>query len=191
MVKKLLCATDGSHPSEKAVQVAVDLAKSLNAELAFLTVETVSSERAAKTFFWDSQLLEAGDALVHRELGSARKAAERAGLGNVHCVTTYGRDIAQAIEASFARRVGGVFNVCDDEPTPPGDPIRFAAGLIGVAPPPAVPFAQAVASMSPLAASFFGESRRVRNERMKRELGVRLRYPTFRDGLRALHAAGD
>ena len=99
MAKKLLCATDGSHPSEKAVRVAIDLAKSLGAELAFLTVETVSSERAAKTYFWDSKLLEAGDALVHRELGSAQKAAEKAGLANVRCVTTYGRDIAQAIVA--------------------------------------------------------------------------------------------
>ena len=99
MAKKLLCATDGSHPSEKAVLVAIDLAKSLGAALAFLTVETVSPERAAKTYFWDSKLLEAGDALVHRELGSARKAAESAGLVNVRCVTTCGRDIAQAIVA--------------------------------------------------------------------------------------------
>ena len=97
MPKKLLCATDGSYPSEKAVAVAVDLAKSLGAGLTFLTVEAVSSDRAAKTYFWDSKLLEAGDALVHRELGSARKAAENAGLAGVRCVTTYGRDIAEAI----------------------------------------------------------------------------------------------
>jgi len=99
MVEKLLCATDGSHPSEKAVAVAVDLAKSLGTGLTFLTVETVSSERAAKTYFWDSKLLEAGDALVHRELGTARKAAQAAGLADVRCVTTCGRDIAEAIVA--------------------------------------------------------------------------------------------
>ena len=95
----MLCATDGSHPSEKAVAVAIDLAKSLGADLAFLTVETVSSERAAKTYFWDSKLLEAGDAMVHRELGTAWKAAEKAGLTKVRCVTTCGRNIAEAIVA--------------------------------------------------------------------------------------------
>lgn len=100
-------------------------------------------------------------------------------------------DIAQAIEAAFAQRADGVFNVTDDEPTPPGEPIVFAAGLLGIAPPPAVPFAQALPAMSPMAASFYAESRRVRNERMKRVLGVRLRYPSYREGLRALHAGGE
>jgi nucleoside-diphosphate-sugar epimerase len=100
-------------------------------------------------------------------------------------------DIAQAIEAAFAQRAEGVFNITDDEPTPPGDPIVFAAGLLGLAPPPTVPFAQALPAMSPMAASFYAESRRVRNERMKRVLGVRLRYPSYREGLRALHAGGE
>lgn len=100
-------------------------------------------------------------------------------------------DIAQAIEAAFAQRADGVFNITDDEATPPGEPIVFAAGLLGLAPPPAVPFAQALPAMSPMAASFYAESRRVRNERMKRVLGVRLRYPSYREGLRALHAGGE
>jgi len=100
-------------------------------------------------------------------------------------------DIAQAIEAAFAQRADGVFNITDDEPTPPGEPIVFAAGLLGLAPPHAVPFAQALPAMSPMAASFYAESRRVRNERMKRVLGVRLRYPSYREGLRALHAGGE
>lgn len=100
-------------------------------------------------------------------------------------------DVAQAIDAAFGQDADGVFNVTDDEPTPPGDPIVFAASLLGLPPPPAIPFAQAIETMSPMAASFYAENRRVRNDRMKRVLGVRLRYPTYREGLRALHAAGE
>lgn len=99
MPRKYLCATDGSRFSEKAVGLAVEMAKAAGAELGFLTVDSVSSERAAKTYFWDSKLLEAGDALVHRELGMARRAAQSAGLGDVPCVVTNGRDIAEAIVA--------------------------------------------------------------------------------------------
>jgi dTDP-4-dehydrorhamnose reductase len=99
-------------------------------------------------------------------------------------------DIAQAIDAAFARQASGVFNVADDEPSPPGDPIVFAAELLGVAPPPQIAFADAAPSMSPMALSFWQECRRVRNDKLKRELGVTLRYPTYREGLRALLNAG-
>jgi nucleoside-diphosphate-sugar epimerase len=100
-------------------------------------------------------------------------------------------DIAQAIDATFAQDADGVFNVSDDEPTPPGDPIVFAAGLLGLPPPPPIPYAEAVKTMSPLAASFYAENRRVRNDKLKRGLGVRLRYPSYREGLRALYAQGE
>jgi nucleoside-diphosphate-sugar epimerase len=95
-------------------------------------------------------------------------------------------DIAQAIDAAFTRRAGGIFNVADDEPSPPGDPIVFAAKLLGVEPPPEIPFAQAAQSISPMALSFWQECRRVRNAKLKHELGVNLRYPTYREGLTAL-----
>src|SRR6185503_10040480 len=98
-------------------------------------------------------------------------------------------DIAQAIDAAFARRANGAFNVTDDEPTPQGTPIAFAAELLGVAPPPEIPFTDAAKSMSPMALSFYGESKRVHNNRLKRELGVTLRYPTYREGLRTLFAS--
>ena len=84
------------------------------------------------------------------------------------------------------REASGVFNVADDEPTPAADPIVFAAKLMGVDPPPEIPFAEAAPSMSLLALSFWQECRRVRNDKLKRELGVRLRYPTYREGLKAL-----
>jgi nucleoside-diphosphate-sugar epimerase len=99
-------------------------------------------------------------------------------------------DIAAVVEASLARpRAGAIYNVTDDEPAPPQDVIAFAARLCGVEPPPEIPFA--TAELSPMARSFFSESRRVRNALIRRELGVNLRYPTYRDGLIALRAGGE
>jgi dTDP-4-dehydrorhamnose reductase len=100
-------------------------------------------------------------------------------------------DIAQAIEAAFVGRHDGIVNVADDEPTSPGEPIALAADLLGMAPPPETPFADAARTMSPMALSFYGENRRVRNDKLKRDLGVRLKYPTFREGIAALFAASD
>jgi dTDP-4-dehydrorhamnose reductase len=99
-------------------------------------------------------------------------------------------DIAQAVAAALVRRASGIFNIADDEPTPPGDPIAFAAQLMGVAPPPEIPFEAAAQTMSPMALSFWQECRRVRNDKLKNELGVSLLYPTYREGLRGLFASG-
>jgi nucleoside-diphosphate-sugar epimerase len=98
-------------------------------------------------------------------------------------------DSAQAIDAALTQRASGIFNVADDEPCPSGEPLAFAAQLLGRAPPPEVPFEEAAPTMSPLALSFWQDCRRVRNDKLKRELGVSLRYPTYRDGLRALLSA--
>jgi nucleoside-diphosphate-sugar epimerase len=95
-------------------------------------------------------------------------------------------DIAQAIDAAFRQEASGLYNVTDDEPSPPGDPIVFAAQLMGQEPPPEIAFADAAPSMSPMALSFWQDCRRVNNDKLKRELGVVLRYPTYREGLRAL-----
>jgi nucleoside-diphosphate-sugar epimerase len=100
-------------------------------------------------------------------------------------------DVAQVIDSVFARRAGGIFNVSDDEPAPPQDVIGFAADLLHLPAPPEISFAEAVRDLSPMAASFYAECRRVRNERIKNELGIALRFPTFREGLRALAAAGE
>jgi nucleoside-diphosphate-sugar epimerase len=98
-------------------------------------------------------------------------------------------DIVAVLEASIARpSPGRVYNVCDDEPAPPQDVVAFAAALLGVAPPPEQPFA--TADLSPMARSFYAASRRVRNARIKAELGVHLAYPSYREGLQALLAAG-
>ena len=122
------------------------------------------------------------NALAQIARGSARRIVKPGQVFNrIHV-----GDIAQAIDGAFTRRASGIFNVADDEPTPPADPIVFAAQLMGVEPPPAIPFAQAAPTMSPMALSFWQECRRVRNDKLKRDLGVSLRYPTYREGLRAL-----
>ena len=94
-------------------------------------------------------------------------------------------DLAAVLRASMDRpRAGAVYNVCDDEAAAPGDVVAFACALLGVAPPAPVPFA--AAALSPMARSFYADNKRVRNRRIKDELGVRLRYPTYREGLAAL-----
>jgi nucleoside-diphosphate-sugar epimerase len=122
------------------------------------------------------------NALVQIEQGTARRVVKP---GQVF-TRMHVADIAQAIDAAFARRASGIFNVADDEPSPPGEILAFAAQLMGTAPPPEVPYDKAAASMSPMAKSFWQECRRVRNDKLKRELGVSLLYPTYREGLRAL-----
>ena len=123
-------------------------------------------------------------ALTQVQRGDARRVVKPGQVFNrIHV-----GDIAQTIDAAIARRASGRFNVADDEPTPPGEPIAFAAQLLGVPPPPEIPFAQAAPAMSELALSFWQECRRVKNDKLKRDLGVRLHYPTYREGLRALFA---
>jgi nucleoside-diphosphate-sugar epimerase len=125
------------------------------------------------------------NALVQIASGKARRIVKPGQVFNrIHV-----GDIAEAIDAAFTRQASGIFNVADDEPTPPADPIVFAAQLMRVEPPPEIPFEQAAPSMSPMALSFWQECRRARNDKLKRELGVRLRYPTYREGLRALFEA--
>ena len=79
---------------------------------------------------------------------------------------------------------GRAYNVCDDEACPPQDVVEYAAQVLGCPIPPDVSFDTAV--LSPMARSFYADSKRVSNVRIKSELGVRLAYPTFREGLAAL-----
>jgi len=94
-------------------------------------------------------------------------------------------DIAQVLEASMRHPdPGAVYNVCDDDPAPPQDVIAHAAQLLGLPLPPEIPFEQA--DLSPMARSFYAESKRVDNTRIKTDLGVSLLYPDYRAGLAAL-----
>ena len=96
-------------------------------------------------------------------------------------------DIAQALELSLQRPdPGAVYNLCDDDPAPPQDVIAHAAELLGLPVPPAIPFDQA--DMTPIARSFYAESKKVRNDRIKQALGWAPQFPTYRAGLTALLA---
>jgi len=98
-------------------------------------------------------------------------------------------DIVAVLRASMDRPApGAIYNVCDDRPAPQPAVIEYAASLLGIAPPPLVPFEDA--DLSPMAKSFYADSRRVRNDRIKSQLGVRLAYPDYETGLRAILAGG-
>ncbi len=94
-------------------------------------------------------------------------------------------DIAQIVQASIRHpNPGTAYNLCDDDPAPPQDVIAHAADLLGLPIPPAEDFD--TAEMTPMARSFYAESKRVRNDRIKTDLGVDLLYPTYKEGLAAL-----
>ena len=121
------------------------------------------------------------NALAAVRAGTARRIVKPGQVfGRVHV-----DDIVQVLRASIARPdPGAIYNVADDEPAPPQDVIAFACALLGVAPPPEVPYEEA--ELSPMARSFYLDNRRICNRRIKEELGVRLRYPSFREGLSAI-----
>jgi nucleoside-diphosphate-sugar epimerase len=125
------------------------------------------------------------NALIELRHGRARRIVKPGQVFNrIHV-----DDAAAAIMGAVRRAEGGSWNICDDEPVPPQDVIAYAANLMGVPPPPEQPFE--TADLSPMARSFYASNRRVRNLRAKRDLDLRLTYPTYREGLQALWEAGD
>lgn len=126
--------------------------------------------------------------------GPGRNALETVRAGRARIIDRPGQvfsrihlaDIVSVLRASMARpNPGAAYNVCDDNPAPPGEVIAHACALLGIAAPTPVPFE--AADLSPMARSFYADNKRVRNDRIKQELGVRLAYPDYRAGLAALH----
>jgi len=94
-------------------------------------------------------------------------------------------DIAQVLLASIRYpRQGAIYNVCDDIPAPPEDVIAYAAELLGMPIPLAVDYNEA--DMTPMARSFYAENKRVRNDLIKEELGIELKFPDYKTGLQSL-----
>jgi len=125
--------------------------------------------------------------------GPGRSAFDALKAGKAHRVIKEGQvfsrihveDIAGALCASMNRpRPGAIYNLCDDDPGPPEAVIAEAARLLGIEPPPAIPFDEA--GLSDMAKSFYADNKRVSNRRLKEELGYRLRYPDYRQGLAAI-----
>jgi len=124
--------------------------------------------------------------LVQLARGTARRIIKPGQVFNrIHV-----EDIARAVDASLERpRAGAIYNVTDNKPAPPQDVVTFAASLCGVEPPPEINIDDA--GLTEMGRSFYAESKRVRNDLLRNELGVTLAYPTYREGLTALRAAGE
>jgi nucleoside-diphosphate-sugar epimerase len=118
--------------------------------------------------------------------GTARRVAKPGHVFNrIHV-----DDIAAALEAAMAvPSAGTVYNLTDDEPAPADEVVAYAARALGLEPPPLVAFD--AAPFSPMARSFYDQCKRVSNRRMKENLGVKLAYPTYREGMAALAAIPD
>ncbi len=155
----------------------------------------IAAERA-----WSDFARESGHQLVVFRLpgiyGPGRSAFDQIREGRAQRIYKHGQvfsrmhvdDIAAAIEAGLgAPSAGALFNLADDEPAPPQDVIEYACRLTGAPLPPLVPIEQA--ALSEMARSFYADNKRVSNALMKRALGVRLLYPTYREGLAAILAA--
>lgn len=119
-----------------------------------------------------------------REGRARRIVAEGQVFSRIHV-----EDLAAGLEASIARpRAGAAYNLCDDEPAPNSEVLGYAAGLLGMEPPPEIKLEDA--ALSPTAMRFYAESKRVSNALAKAELGWRPAFPTYRDGLSSILAAG-
>ncbi len=161
-----------------------------------------SIERLAAEHGWQALALEAGAGLTIFRLpgiyGPGRSTLDQVKAGTARRIDKPGQffsrahvaDIAATVlKAMAAPHAGGIYNVADDLPVSTGEVVAFACELLGLPVPPSIPWAEAAPAMSDMARAFYSESRRVHNERIKRDLGVVLRYPTYREGLRAIAAA--
>jgi nucleoside-diphosphate-sugar epimerase len=129
--------------------------------------------------------------------GPGRSAFERLRDGTARRIASPGQvfsrihvdDLAAGLEASIRRpHAGGLYNLCDDAPCPNSEVVAYAAELLGLPVPPEVALEDA--GLPPAAQRFYAESKRVSNARAKAELGWRPAYPSYREGLRAVLAAG-
>lgn len=129
--------------------------------------------------------------------GPGRSAVDQVKAGTARRISKPGHvfsrihveDIATVVAASIGQpNPGGIYNVCDDEPAAPSDVTAYVCELLGREPPPEISFAEA--ELSPMALSFWSDNRRVRNDRIKDELGVKLDFPDYRIGIRGILGLG-
>ncbi len=167
------------------------------------SIERLATERA-----WQALGQKTGAAVDVFRLpgiyGPGRSAVDQVKAGTARRIDKPGQvfsrihieDIAAAVVAAMNRpphrnaRMGAIYNVVDDLAASSADLIAYACELLGKPVPPLIPWSEIEPAMSTMARSFYSENRRVRNDRLKRELGVTLRYPTYREGLRAIASLG-
>jgi nucleoside-diphosphate-sugar epimerase len=161
------------------------------------SVQRLATERA-----WQALALDRGVPVDIFRLpgiyGPGRSAVDQVKAGTARRIDKPGQvfsrihveDIAGTVLMAITQpHAASIYNVADDLPASTAEIVAFACELLGKPAPPLIPWSQAEAAMSPLARSFYAENRRVRNDRIKNELGVELRYPTYREGFRAIAAA--
>ena len=160
------------------------------------SVERLATERA-----WQAIGMEAGFAVDIFRLpgiyGPGRSTIDQVKAGAARRIDKPGQvfsrihvaDVAATVLLALSRApAGAIYNVADDLPASSGELVAFACELMGKPLPPIVPWDEVAPTMSAMARSFYAENRRVKNDRIKSELGVTLRYPTYKEGLRAIHA---
>jgi nucleoside-diphosphate-sugar epimerase len=158
-----------------------------------------SLSRLATERAWQVMAFEAGAALDIFRLpgiyGPGRSAIDQVKAGTARRIDRpdhpfsriHVADVANTVLAALARPSrGAIYNVADDLPAPTADVVAYACALLALPVPPLIPWDQIAPTMSEMARSFYAESRKVKNDRIKQELGVTLRYPTYREGLRAI-----
>ncbi len=119
------------------------------------------------------------NAFINLERGTARRIIKKGQVFNrIHV-----DDIAGTLRFLAGTNTGGAFNITDNEPAPPQDVVAYAAELMGVAPPSEVPFEEA--EMTPMARSFYGENKRVSNQRIK-DLGYDFIHPDYKAAFSAM-----
>ncbi len=166
-------------------------------------VQPRSIERLATERAWQALGQKIGSAVDVFRLpgiyGPGRSAVDQVKAGTARRIDKPGQvfsrihieDIAATVVAALNRPSrGAIYNVTDDLPASSSELIAYACELLGKPVPPAIPWHEIEPTMSAMARSFYSENRKVRNDRLKRELGVVLRYPTYREGLRAIAALG-
>jgi hypothetical protein len=151
--------------------------------------QRVAAEQAWQSFA-EARGLDLGIFRLSGIYGPGRSAIDNLRAGTARRIVKPGQvfnrihvaDIGGAVAYAF-RHAGalGIFNVTDHEPAPPQDVVSYAAGLLGVTPPPEIAFADA--ALSPMGRSFYGENKRVSNARLRDALGYVFSYPTYREGL--------
>ena len=161
------------------------------------SIERLATERA-----WQATGMEAGSAVDIFRLpgiyGPGRSAIDQVKAGTARRIDKPGQvfsrihvaDVAGTVLLALGHtRAGAIYNVADDLPAATGEVVAFACELLGKPVPPAMPWDEVAPAMSAMARSFYAENRRVKNDKIKNELGVALSYPTYKEGLRAIALA--
>ena len=123
------------------------------------------------------------NAIENLRAGKARRIIKKDQVFNRIHVEDIGRAIQACLASSLPTGVH-IWNIADNEPSPPQDVVTYAAALSGLPPPPEMPFE--TADLSPMARSFYGENKRISKRAMREDLGVQLAFPSYREGLQGL-----